>query len=135
MCKPVDLLGGETVEQVVTAGGDQVLLGATAGRVGRIPRTSETPYRPPHSGNRPLQTLRRATSMSALGQKADALTTRAIIFPVFGQWFCGLRLRQACQHGGVLDDAHRHRFVVTADLDLSARQHICRKPRDLADFF
>ena len=41
MCKPVELLGGETVEQAVTAGGDQVLLGATAGRVGRIPRTSE----------------------------------------------------------------------------------------------
>ena len=41
MCKPVELLGSETVEQAVTAGSDQVLLGATAGRVGGIPRTSE----------------------------------------------------------------------------------------------
>ena len=131
MCKPVDLLGGETVEQAVTAGG----AGSNRGTCGPHSKNERAPYRPPHSGNRPLQTLRRATSMSALGQKADALTTRAIIFPVFGQWVCGLRLRQACQHGGVLDDAHRHRFVVTADLDLSARQHICRKPRDLADFF
>lgn len=126
MCKTVDLLGGETVEQAVTAGGDQVLLGATVGRVGRISRTSREPA---------TADIAESHQHVRFVPKADALTTRAIIFPIFAQWFCGLRLRQACQHGRVLDDAHRHRFVVTADLDLSARQHICRKPRNLADFF
>jgi hypothetical protein len=37
----VDLLGGEAVKETVAAGGNQVLLGATAGRVGSIPGTSK----------------------------------------------------------------------------------------------
>jgi len=37
----VALLGGEAVKETVAAGGNQVLLGATAGRVGSIPGTSE----------------------------------------------------------------------------------------------
>src|SRR4029077_10447873 len=73
--KSMKLLGSEAVEEPVAAGGDQVFLGATAGRVGRIPGPSER-----HIGLRILGTghwrKSRAINMSEHGD------TRAAAAPV-----------------------------------------------------